>query len=155
MSVGTRHLAAVDLLNQLLFQLDRANYHLRTESPLTLPEDGEPLPDAVILHGGSTRWIGADRYPLPADVVCVFEAASSSLVIDRGAKLEDYALDRIPLYVIVNLVEDQVEVYTQPSGDRFAESHVLRAGDTLTIPLDNDDTLSVPVADLLPQPSSR
>ncbi len=44
------------------------------------------------------------------------EVADSSLRRDRGRKKRIYARARIPVYWIVNLIERQVEVYTEPAG---------------------------------------
>ncbi|MEM6562228.1 MAG: Uma2 family endonuclease [Planctomycetota bacterium] len=155
MHIGVNHSTASNLWNLLVAKLDLASYFITTQTPLTLPHDGEPEPDGMILRGGVDQWRVVTEKPLPSDVLCVYEVASSSLPTDRGPKREDYAIAQVPMYVIANLVDQQLEVHTVPDDSRFAEVRTLRAGDTLTIPLDNDDTLSVPVADLLPQPSSR
>jgi Uma2 family endonuclease len=57
-----------------------------------------------------------DRHPEPAEVALVVEVADTSLRRDRGTKKRLYARARIPVYWIVNLVERQIEVYTDPTG---------------------------------------
>ena len=55
------------------------------------------------------------RHPGPGDVGLIVEVADTSLRRDRGEKLENYGRADIPVYWIVNLVDDQLEVYSGPS----------------------------------------
>jgi Uma2 family endonuclease len=50
----------------------------------------------------------------------VIEVASSSLRIDIGIKPPLYAEGGSPEYWVVDVAAKQVEVFTQPHGDRYA-----------------------------------
>jgi Uma2 family endonuclease len=56
----------------------------------------------------TTRQSGSD------DVTLVAEVADSSLGKDRGEKLLTYGRGGVPVYWIVNLIVNQIEVYSEP-----------------------------------------
>ena len=89
--------------------------------------------------------------PGPGDVTCVIEAAHSSLDRDREDKLPIYAAAGMPQYVIINLANDTIEVYTDPdpAGEQYRTKTTLERGDTLALQLP-EGVLEVPVADVLP-----
>jgi len=89
---------------------------VRVQDPIELPAlESEPEPDLV--------WAKPRRYwkrnPRPEDVLLVVEVADSSLVKDRGIKLELYAEAEIPEYWIVNIPDSSVEVYRGPRDKRY------------------------------------
>ncbi len=51
-------------------------------------------------------------------MLCVVDVADASLRRDRTVKLTAYAAAGIPMFVIVNLVDDQVELYAPQPGGR-------------------------------------
>src|SRR5207249_4276887 len=59
---------------------------------------------------------------------------------DRGRKKRLYAAAKIPVYWIVNLVDRQVEVYTQPSGPcdnpDYLQCHIYGINDEVPLVLD-------------------
>ena len=59
-------------------------------------------------------------HPGPADVALVVEVAETSLQYDRTVKKALYAAARILIYWIVNVVDNQVEVYRDPVPDPTA-----------------------------------
>lgn len=112
MTVGPLHVVAVDRLNTLNPRLKRLGCHMRTQAPLTLPPFDEPEPDGAIVRGSREDF--TRRHPAAGDVLCVIEVADASLPRDRGYKQRIYADSGIPQYVIVNLRDRTIEVYTQP-----------------------------------------
>jgi hypothetical protein len=50
------------------------------------------------------------------DLALVVEVADATLERDRNAKKRAYSRARIPVYWIINLTENLIEVYTHPSG---------------------------------------
>jgi Uma2 family endonuclease len=52
-----------------------------------------------------------------ADCCLIVELAEASLEVDRGTKLVIYARARVPVYWIVNLIDNHVEVYLHPDQD--------------------------------------
>ena len=113
MTVGDEHSWAVENLKLVLRAVEAMGHHVRCQQPVTLPPDGEPEPDGMIVRGSNNDY--RRRKPTAADVSCVIEVADSSLNRDRGTKQRIYADAGIAQYVIVNLIEGVVEVYERPA----------------------------------------
>jgi Uma2 family endonuclease len=123
---------------------------MRTQAPITIPPFDEPEPDGVIAIGSEDNY--RDRHPGGPEVLCVIEVSASSLRADRTTKLRVYANSGIGEYVIVNLPELVVEVYTQPvvGTGRYAHSTTLSPRRRVEFPAARGKRLSVPVRSLLP-----
>jgi hypothetical protein len=84
----------------------------------------------------------------------IVEAADASLALDRRLKGRVYARAGIANYWILNLIDGQVEVYSNPSGPvqmpGFHEHRVLRGDDKLSLVIGLDDLGMVRVADMIP-----
>jgi len=128
MSVGPDHSLTVKKLARLDRKLNRFGCHIQTQQPVTIPDYDEPEPDGAIVIGKPEDYAG--RNPGPADVTCVIEVSDSSLRIDRTTKLRVYADAGIPQYVIINLADRVIEVYSQPmtGRGRYAETTTLLPG---------------------------
>lgn len=150
MTVGPDHAAGVELLGELMSELKRVGSRIRLQQPITIAPDSEPEPDAAVV-GGTIRDY-KDRHPRPADVACVFEVADSSLSRDRTTKQRQYADAGIGQYVIVNLIEDVIEVYTSPSigRGRYDDVEVVRRGGAIRIPAGGANFIEVTADQILP-----
>ncbi|HZU36709.1 MAG TPA: Uma2 family endonuclease [Gemmataceae bacterium] len=107
------HRVATRLLRKALEGLVPAGWYVGSQEPITTQDSG-PEPDAVIVHGDTQQYL--DRHPGPQDVALVVEVADTTLQRDWTSKKQLYAAARIPVYWIVNLIDKQVEVYSEPSG---------------------------------------
>src|SRR5262249_39150874 len=87
-----------------------AGWITQVQLPITLSES-EPQPDFSIVRGGEDQY--SDRHPGPADTALVIEVSDSTLADDRGIMRQLYARDKIPTYWIVNIPDNQLEVYTK------------------------------------------
>ena len=76
--------------------------------------DSEPEPDISVVRGDTSALL--DRHPTPDEVGLVVEVADTSLERGRGLKKRIYARAQIAVYWIVNLIDRQVEVFTEPTG---------------------------------------
>lgn len=123
--VGEAHVEVVNRLNRLFAKLLDESVTVSVQNPLVLA-DSEPEPDIALYTrrgGGKAR---------PGDVQLVIEVADSSLEFDRTVKLPLYAEAGIREYWIVNLLDEQLEVYRQPQLDgTYAQPLILRADDTI------------------------
>jgi Uma2 family endonuclease len=122
--VNTPHVNRVkDLYDRLQKQFaDRTDIY--SQSPIELPQDGRPQPDLTILKSGSAR----EHLPQPEDVLLLIEVSDSTLEKHRNAKLALYARDGINEYWIVNLQDDQLEVYRDPQRERYTTSFTVKPG---------------------------
>lgn len=109
---GTAHEVCTTRLLRELPKLvgDRAT--LRSQSPIVLPLDSEPEPDFTIVQNRADDYLSS--HPEPADVLLAIEVSDSSLSYDQEVKLPLYAEAGISDYWIFNLVENHLEVYSEP-----------------------------------------
>ena len=142
------HAHASTVLNDALDVCRRHGCVRRVEANLILPDDGVPIPDLVIARGSTNDY--RDRYAEAADTLCVIEVADTTLAKDRNEKLPLYARDGVPMYVIVAIPEDVVQVYRQPLTDSYGSLVTLGRGDVLRLPMADGAEVEVPVNDLLP-----
>jgi Uma2 family endonuclease len=70
--------------------------------------------------------------PQADQALLVVEIGLSSLSHDRGVKLPAYAEAGIPEVWIVNLEDNQVEVYCEPLGKAYRLRLLLQPGETIT-----------------------
>ena len=150
MSIGEFHNLTIKLLAELDARLRPLGCHMQTQGPISLPPHHEPEPDGAIVKGVPRDY--TTRLPGAADVCCVIEVADSSLAYDRTTKLQVYAQAGIPQYVLINLVDAQIEVYEQPvpAESRYATAAVVKTGQTLVLRTGDAGTLQLPAAQLLP-----
>lgn len=150
---GTRHAFVLTRLVRLERALDPLGCPLRVQLPVTLSNVSEPEPDIAIVKGSPESF--ADRHPGPADVAVLIEVADSSLGYDRGAKLRVYASAGVPVYLIVNIPEQQIECYEKPvpSEGRYSQRADYRTGEKLSLPLVAGSTLPLAVDEVLGSPS--
>jgi len=110
------HAFVIDLLSELFLRALPPEWTARCQLPVRLSSDTIPEPDAVVVPGPKSLY--RRRKPGRKDIALVIEVADSSLRYDRTTKHLIYARDRLPVYWIVNIVAQTVEVYTDPKGGR-------------------------------------
>ncbi len=148
--VGPRHFVANCLVDAAIRRICPAGHFVPPAPVLKLGGSG-PLPDAAMIRGRVQDYTGS----VPTTAALIIEVSDSTLAPDRLDKASLYAKSGISDYWIVNLVDDVVEVHrnpvldpSQPSGFRYANVDVFRAGDAVS-PLVAPGA-SVAVSELLP-----
>ncbi|MEX1095220.1 MAG: Uma2 family endonuclease [Planctomycetales bacterium] len=113
MNQGPDHSLVVEDLAELIRdQVKPAGLLARCQLPIRIAPRHAPEPDVSIVAGPARQRGG--RLPEPADVLAVFEVAHSSRNFDRSTKQRVYADAGIPVFVIVDLIAEAIEVYTEP-----------------------------------------
>jgi Uma2 family endonuclease len=140
----------VTKLGDLSSKLKRLGCYMRTQQPIASPPYHEPEPDGVIALGTADDYL--DHKPAPDEILCVIEVADSSLEYDRTTKQRVYADSGLRLYVIVNLPDHVIEVYSQPHAGkgRYGKVETLSPRQTVRFPGAGGKELPVPVRRLLP-----
>ena len=145
------HCLSVGLTHDALFALLPAGWHLNVQGAITTRES-EPEPDIAVVRGERRQF--ADHHPGPKDAALVVEVADASLRRDRTFKKRIYARARVPVYWIVNLVDRQIEVYSDPTGSAKKPEYRRREeySDKAAVPvvLDGKEVGRVQVKDVLP-----
>ena len=149
MTTSPSHVWAVDAARELLDRLIPSGWDLREEKPVRIPEFDEPEPDLAIVLGGRDDYV--DHHPGPGDIGLMVEVSESSLAWDRAAKLAAYARAGVAVYWIINLIDRQVEVYTDPQPDGYYRNcRVYRPGDQVPVVIAGSEIGAIAVSDLLP-----
>ena len=111
----------------------------------------EPEPDIFVIRGTEEDY--ADRHAGPAETLIVVEVADSSVRRDRNWKKRIYARAGIPFYWVVNLIDDCIEVFSQPSGDTpkpaYSATTLYRTGNSIPVIIDEKEIGQIPVAAIL------
>ncbi len=104
------------------------------------------------LRGNARTYLA--HHPTVADAGLVIEVADSSLLRDQQDKTRIYARAGIPCYWIINLVDQRIEVYSQPSASApvpaYHSLQTYQPGDAVPLVLDGNTVGAIPAADLLP-----
>jgi Uma2 family endonuclease len=149
MPKNPRHMWSVEATRDALAGLLPAGWSIRQEGPLRVPEFDEPEPDLAVIRG--TRDNYQDRHPEPGDAALIVEVAETSLPRDRGEKRTAYGRGGIPIYWIVNLVDRQVEVYSNPAGGTYPPALILGETDSVELLIEGQVIGRIAVATLLPR----
>jgi Uma2 family endonuclease len=142
------HVIADDLCGQELARV-LPGWYIRAAKPIRLPtQASEPEPDRCVVRGTTRRYLG--QHPGPADIVLVAEVADSSLADDREMGARVYGPAGLPVYWIINVVDRQVEVYTDPGPSGYATRRDHRPGDVIPVVIDGQPMGGIAVDDILP-----
>jgi Uma2 family endonuclease len=145
------HETAIDLANERLRMLLPKGWRIRIQCAITTA-DSEPEPDLAFVRGEARDYL--TRHPGPSDMALVVEVADATLTRDRVDKARLYARAGIVCYWIVNLVDRQLEVYTDPTGPgpepHFRQSNDFLPNDEIRLVIDGKEIGRIPVADFLP-----
>ncbi|MBY0232370.1 MAG: Uma2 family endonuclease [Gemmataceae bacterium] len=127
------HAGTVRRLDGALLGVLPSGWDCRAQRPVILAAS-VPEPDNSVVRRDPDDY--TRRHPTAQDTVLVAEVANSSLDYDRDDKLEIYALAGIPPYWIVNVVDRQIEVCTNPAGDRYGDRNDFFPGEAVPLFLD-------------------
>jgi Uma2 family endonuclease len=150
MTKKPQHSLATQLTSNTLARVVPADWFINVQEPITTA-DSEPEPDVTIERGNRRDY--SDRHPSPEDVALVVEVADATLQRDRTLKLRLYAKARVTTYWILNLVERQLEVYTNPIGKDieadYQQRRVYQESDVVPIMINGQEIARVPVREFL------
>ena len=151
MPANPPHDSTVMRLNRLFVRMVPDEYMVRCQNGSSLP-NSRPEPDLAVVRGDDRAF--DTHHPQPDEIALVIEVADSSLVRDRVDKNRIYARENIPQYWVVNLVDGQIEVYTDPTGPQPAPVYRRRQdyprGTAVTVELDGTPIGTVVVDEVLP-----
>ena len=145
MTNNPKHAEVIEQLTERLRILSPEGWRLRVQLPIQ-SGDNQPEPDFSITRKDRVRGC----HPSGGDVLLVIEIADSSLSIDRK-KAAIYAQAGIPHYWIINLPENQVEVYGvfNPATGEYTSIQIRREGESIEFHSPQGRVDSLLVSDLL------
>jgi Uma2 family endonuclease len=141
---GPSHSAVVSDLHERLRELYRMGFHVRSQCPLGGAADSLPEPDLAVVRGSARDYVKA--HPTGADVLLVVEIAQTSQALDRR-KVRTYARIGVPAYWLLDLAARRLEVRTDPDGDDYRSTRLLKESESVAVP---SADASWSVASLLP-----
>ncbi len=129
--IGFNHAGHVHRLNRLFARFWEKGLDTRIQSPIQLGDLSEPEPDLVLVKADPAFY--TTRHPNATDVLLLIEVSDSTLRFDREQKRQLYATHSIPEYWIVNLIDNQLEVFRQPQDCNYRDQSVLSKTDHLNL----------------------
>lgn len=131
--ISPRHEHSTQAISRLLMNSLAGEYNVRSRLPVDLATS-VLQPDICVAIGDTERYQNRPPSGLECRLVC--EVADGSLTSDRNFKLWLYAAAGIPEYWIVNLIDSQVERFTQPllspeGLGQYGERAVFKKGEAL------------------------
>ena len=125
--VGFKHAAVVKRLNA--FCCNNFPAVVSVQDPILLGDASEPEPDIILLKPEDTFY--SSRLPVATDALLIIEVSDSTLRYDQTSKLALYAENHIPELWIVNLQEQQLEIYREPNGSNYSQTLILKDLETV------------------------
>ena len=129
-AIGSQHAACVNRLTQLFVENFTGKAIVHVQNPVSIEEHSEPEPDIALLKPRADFY--AQSHPKPEDVLLIIEVSDTTLSYDRETKVPLYAKSGIKDAWIVNLKEECVEVYTNPSEQGYDTLRKFRKGMIVT-----------------------
>ncbi len=124
--IGSPHASCVKYLIMVLKQMLGDQVLLSVQDPIQLDDYSEPEPDVALLRLRDDFYRHA--HPMPDDVLLVIEVSDTTLRFDREIKVPLYAKAGIAEVWIINLPEEQIELYAQPADNTYQISRVFMRG---------------------------
>jgi Uma2 family endonuclease len=143
------HVWSTERLRKRLERMLPEGWSVRDDKPLRIPDFNERRPDIAVVRGDEDTY--ETRHPEPADVVLLVEVSVSTLPYDQGKKRPLYASSDIPVYWIVNAIDRQVEVYTDPGPDGYATCGLFKPGQSVPVVITGAEVGQIAVDDVLPR----
>lgn len=145
------HDCAIELAEEAIRPKLPTGWRVRTQSSVRAARS-EPEPDLAVVRGDPRTRLA--EHPGKDDIALIVEVAESSLSRDRRVKAKIYSRTGLRVYWLVNLVDNQIEVLSEPSGPtrspRYRKRETFLPGDSVPLVIEGQTIATIPVADLLP-----
>jgi Uma2 family endonuclease len=125
--IGSRHAACVNFLSRFLNRTVGDIALVSTQNPIRLDDFSETEPDLALLRLRDDFY--RDAHPSPADVRLIIEVADTTVAYDRQVKVPLYAKAGVEEAWIINLTEEQIEIYSGLAGGTYHTIVNFRRGD--------------------------
>ncbi|HLO85156.1 MAG TPA: Uma2 family endonuclease [Nostocaceae cyanobacterium] len=130
-AIGKLHAAYVDCISNLLYASLGRKVIVRVQNPIIVSNLSEPQPDITIVQFSSDFY--RSGLPQPNDILLLIEIAGSSIEYDRDVKIPLYAESGILEVWLVDINQQIIEVYRQPTPTGYTEIKTLNRGEKLSI----------------------
>ena len=131
MPKGPKHTAANSRIVRFFIRLFDEKIIVRGQDPIWLDGISEPEPDIVLAKWSETDY--SESHPTPADILLVMEISDTTLIYNREAKARAYSRNGIRQYLLLNLKNETIEDFREPSEDGYQFKRTLRKGDSFNL----------------------
>jgi len=134
--IGLKHAIVVDnlveIFSSMIFQDKtlKEKYSLRVQNPVFLSQENLPEPDIAIVDRAFRK---ERQHPKAKHVELLIEVSDTTLEKDREIKLPLYAKYKIKQVWIVDLTQNQIEVYTNPYKKEYLNVQIFPADKEIEI----------------------
>jgi Uma2 family endonuclease len=139
--INVTHVNCVNRLTAILSAKLSGLAIVSIQNPIQIDDYSVPQPDVALWKPNPDAYL--DRLAGSNDILLIIEVADSSLDNDRRVKSQLYAQAGIADYWIVNLLQQQIEVYREPREDGYRTTTRYAPGETISLPTFPDVTLNV------------
>ena len=131
MPKGPKHSVFNDLVLDLFKEKLGSKIYARSQNPIILDNFSEPEPDLVLVKPPSKNYL--ESHPTPANIFLIMEISDTTLAYDRETKAKAYSRNKIQQYLLLNLQNETLEDFREPSEDGYQFKRTLRKGDSLNL----------------------
>jgi Uma2 family endonuclease len=139
--IGLRYAACVKRLNRLFYRKLGDRVLIGVQDPVELNDTSEPQPDVVLLQPREDFYESSP--PQSSNIFLLVEVADKTVQEERELKIPLYAEDNIAEVWLVDINGQCVEVYREPTSDRYQNVRKFEQGTTLSILAFPDVTITV------------
>lgn len=127
MPESPRHFLLTSLMERELAKVS-GGVHVARETPLNIPNDGQPRPDVVVFDRAFEELLLVGDFDARSARI-VIEISMTTAALDLGFKEEQYAKAGIPEYVVLEISKSKAIVHTDPTPLGYARRRYLTAAD--------------------------
>jgi len=128
--IGRFHAACVNRLVRVLTREVGDRAIVAVQNPVELDDYSEPQPDIALLENRPDFY--ALGHPKPADILLIIEVADSTIKGDRKVKVPLYAEENISEVWLVDINEQCLEVYRDPTPTGYQTVEKFQSGQVLS-----------------------
>jgi len=139
--IGRRHAAGVNRLVRIFTRLLGERIILSAQNPIELNNTSEPQPDIALLLPRPDFY--ESGHPHSEDILLLVEVADTTAKSDREVKIPLYAENGIKEVWLVDMNEQYIEVYREPTSNGYKNIQKFRGGEMLFIQIFPDINITV------------
>ena len=147
MPKGPKHVYFNEVIADFFKERFGVNVDVRSQNPIVLDDFSEPEPDIVLAKPPRKNYL--EKHPTPPDILLVMEISDTTLAYDREDKARAYSRSGIRQYLLLNLQNETIEDYREPSPDGYQFKRTYRSGDVLNLAAFPE--VEIEVVNLLPE----
>ena len=129
--IGIHHANCVDSLTELFILRLGKTVTVRVQNPVRLNDNSEPEPDIALVE--RRQGFRQTQHPQPEDIFLLIEVSDTTVKYDQEVKIPLYAENNIVEVWLVDLTQQCLEVYRQPTANSYEIVQTFQRGETVTI----------------------